>query len=157
MHIQNHTHGFTLIELLVAISITVVIAALSIPLGLNFLRDEALVSSGNDIVQVLRLAQINSKKGDQDSRWGVHAGGTTYTYFRGTTYATRDTSYDLSYDISGLSFSTTTEIVFEPVTGYPTQTNPNEFGLTDGQRTRLIQVNQIGRINLTDPEILGGS
>jgi len=151
-HEQN---GLSLLEIMIVIGLLAVISGFTIPLGLNFLRDESLVSTGNDLVQVLRLAQVNTQQGKFDSQWGVHVQDTTYTFFRGSTYVGRDSSFDENYDVSGLYFATSTDIIFTQPEGFPTVTN--QFEITDGKRTRLIQVNSLGRINLTAPETFGGS
>lgn len=147
--------GLTLLELLMVLAIVVIIAGFSVPIGLSFLRNEGLISSANDLVMVMRIAQQYSIEGVEDTTYGVYMSGTSYTLFKGTSYAARDTSFDESFDVSGLYFSTTTEVVFQRVTGEPNA--PVTVELTDGNRVREVDVNAIGRVNASPAGVLGGS
>ena len=93
--------GFTLIELLIVIGIFVIIIATAFTINGGILANTYLDTNTEQIIQTLRLAQMRSITRVNDSQWGVYfdedIGGTNdkFVLFKGTTYATRDASYDI--------------------------------------------------------------
>lgn len=126
--------GFTLLEIVVALGIVTLLGALSLVSFVNARRVQSLVTTGNDALSVLRLAQQNAAAGYGDSVWGVRLEHGQYHLFQGATYAgaVTKTAYTLptSLEITDIALAGGgQEIVFRPVDG-----------ITDQQGTFTIRV-----------------
>lgn len=122
--------GFTLIELLIVIGVFVIIIATVLNIQGGILADTYLDTNTEQIAQTLRLGQMRSITRVNDSQWGVYfdedIGGTNdqFVLFNGTTYATRDASYDIVTELPNIiSFSAISlngggdDVVFEKLSG----------------------------------------
>lgn len=78
--------GFTLLELVISTGILVLAGVMFITSFLQSRNTRDLVSSGQNVLAVLRLAQARSLGGANNNVWGVHLTGSQYELFRGTTY-----------------------------------------------------------------------
>lgn len=124
--------GFTLIEVLLVIILIALIGFLS---SLTYSR----IKASNDLQNVFNLAvtsvvraRTRAQLGDNDSSWGVKF-GSTITVFRGSSFAIRDTTFDeISAVAATITSSSSLEIIFNKLTGYPNVTSTivitNSFG-----------------------------
>lgn len=143
--------GFTLLEILLVIGIIAVLISISSPFLLDFYRSWQIETTGQEIVQTARRAQLKAVSGEMDSNFGVRFSANQYALFRGDSFLSRDTAYDEVFELApGLNLSGISEIVFLKPEG---KTNPPEGGdiiLTNGQKTFTININQLGRVNLNE-------
>ncbi len=101
METTSKKKGFTIIELILVITVLVIVVSAVFTLQGGILADTYLDTNSEQIVQNLRLAQMRSIARVNDSQWGVYfdedAGGTgdKFVLFKGTSYATRDSNYDI--------------------------------------------------------------
>jgi prepilin-type N-terminal cleavage/methylation domain-containing protein len=115
--------GFTLIELLIVAMLTLLIAALMFPVGLNFYQGQVLDETTSDILNTLRRAQSQASFQKNDSAFGVRFSSTSYTLFQGSSYSARTQSEDEDFSLSGVIFTSgLSEIVFAKRTGIPSAT-----------------------------------
>ncbi len=103
--------------------------------------DSAVIGS----VSAIRRAQASAESGNGDSNWGVKITDTSATVFAGSSYATRQTSYDEKLDFPGATtISGNSEIIFAKFTGLPqtigTTTIANPFG------SKNLVINEAGTI-----------
>lgn len=138
--------GFTLVELMIVIAILALLIAGAVPLAVNFYNLRNLDVQEQHIVQALRRAQLKAMSGEADSAFGVYIVPGQYVLFKGDSYATRDPAYDEVFNLpANLSVSGLSEVVFSKLNG--TTTNTGNITLTIGNRTKVININEMGRIN----------
>lgn len=148
--------GLTTIELLLTVFILAIVMTASTVSLSSFLVNSQLDNKTDDLVQDLRTAQANSVMRVKDSQWGVYldAEGDSFTFFKGSSYASRDQNYDLVTELPGLIDlmdvalnGGVSEVVFEKVTG-----ETDNYGTlvvsedVDNQYT--ITINAMGQIEM---------
>ena len=114
-----NSRGFTLIEVLLSISILSIIAGLSIPVYQSFLARNDLSNSAESTASALRRANNYARGVKDDSTWGVKVQSSAITLFKGASFASRDTTYDESVSMPGITAAGMDEILFTKLTGVP--------------------------------------
>lgn len=118
--------GFTLIELILVIAIIAIVGAFSLPFAQSFQTTADLQTYADDMRQSFRRAQQLANSGVRSDDWGMYIDtvGNSMTLFKGSSYAGRDTDFDLITEFPE-SFSLTNnfsdEIVFTQFSGLPSQ------------------------------------
>ena len=137
--------GFTLIEIMLVVALIVAIGGISAPVYQSFQVKKNLDVATNGIAQTLRRAQALSQSGVGDASWGVNISSGVVTLFKGVSYASRDTAFDETVEISSsIVLSGVSEIVFSKLLGEP-QTTGNII-LSDNNDTQTITINSKGAI-----------
>ena len=111
--------GFTLIELLLVVAIVSILGVSGSAIGQRFLVTNYLENKTNELASILITAQLNSMSGKENSQWGVSVSGNQMTLFKGDSFATRDSSFDMSFSIPNSISVTSDEVVFSRVVGEP--------------------------------------
>lgn len=138
--------GFTLLEVMLAIAVIAILAGLSLPVFRTMLTKNDLDIAVITTAQTLRRAQILSQAVDGDTSWGVKVQSDTITLFKGTSFASRDSAYDETFELpTSISISGTTEIVYVKFTGLP-QTTGSAIFSTDSD-TKTITINEKGMVS----------
>lgn len=138
--------GFTLIELLLSMTLLATAFALSVPLFQSFLFRSEIEDALNLSYKSLRIAQVYAESGNQDTQWGVKFQSSQVVVFSGTSYATRNTNFDKTYDLSSrITASGVTEIVFSKIDGFPNTTGT--ITLNGNNVTKQLVINAKGQIN----------
>ncbi|MFH1820488.1 MAG: prepilin-type N-terminal cleavage/methylation domain-containing protein [Candidatus Nealsonbacteria bacterium] len=149
--------GFTILEVLIVVAILVILVAIAVPAYHIFLKGSDLNSSTEEIISILRLAQVRTLSSENDSSWGVYFSTSTvphqYTLFQGLSYVSReplaDEVYQVSKSIEIESMSVAgggNEIVFDRIVG-----TTAKFGqislriISDPSQTRDIYIDNSGR------------
>jgi len=115
--------GFTLLEIIIVLGIVTILAVVTLPLGVNFLKQQNLSSTTSTVIATLRQAHTQAMFQKNDSSFGVKFLPSSYILFQGTTYNTREAEEDILTSIpSGISVSGIEEIVFDKRTGEPNTT-----------------------------------
>lgn len=136
--------GFTLMEVVLTMAVLVILTGLSIPLYQAFQVKNDLAVSEEMIVQALRRAQMLSQGVDGDTTWGVSVASGSVVLFQGTSYASRDASFDETYDMSGsITPSGVSEVVFAAFTGSP-QTTGTMTLTSSNNETQTVTINAKG-------------
>ena len=139
--------GFTLLEILVVVGVMAVLISAVLGSGLDFYKTQQLNVHTQGIVQGLRRAQQKAMAVENDSNFGVHFANNNYTLFKGSNFEQRDIQYDEVVDLPQvLTVSGIQEIVFSKVEGIPSLVG--DIIISNGIETRIIDINEIGRINL---------
>lgn len=139
--------GFTIPELIIVLGIIAALAVLTIPLGVNFYREQLLDETAQDILLALRRAQNQAVTQRSDSKFGINfsAEPGVYILFQGDSYATRLQAADEKfYRPLGVSVFGISEVVFEKLSG-----QPNTFGVVTVSslgNSKQININAQGKI-----------
>lgn len=135
--------GFTLIEILLSVALIGILAASAAPVyHALYVRNDLEVAS-NTIVQMTRRAQVLSQGARENTQWSVHIQTGSITLFKSADYATRDSTYDELFPLPMSITPSTTDIVFQKVTG----TLPASITITltsSGNEPRELTINTKG-------------
>ncbi len=151
---QKFTAGFSLVEILVVIGILGILTGIVAPKVVHFYNAYQMDALAQDLVQTLRSADMRSMQSEGSSPYSVHlitGPGGSFTLFRGTNYAARDTSYDEMHPIpSALSLSYSgagPDISFTKIEGLTTNTGSITLSWPDGNQTRSMSVGTYGVVD----------
>ena len=139
--------GFTLIEVLLSITAIAIIAGISIPVYQSFQNRNDLDIAATTFAQTIRRAQILAQAADGDMSWGARAQSGSITLFKGGSYATRDASFDETFDMpTSIILSGIQEFVFTKFTGLPQTTGALTLTSANNE-TRTITINANGMVS----------
>lgn len=141
--------GFSLVEIILVIAITGILLAAAYPVGTNFLARSAYNNTINEVTSSLRIAQLNSTAGKEDSVWGVYLTSSDVTLFKGTNYASRDTTYDVVYAVpTTVALSVVpAEVIYDQLTGDPNSPLSLTIASSAGETT-VVTVNEVGTVDV---------
>ena len=139
--------GFTLFEIILVVAMIAIIASLAPPVFMRFQKKIGFDSTVSTYVSSLYRAQNLSEAVKNDSSWGVKITSNDVTIFKGSSFDTRDQTFDdVSNLFSYLEITGSTEFVFKKMYGTPilfgTTTISNQFG-----DIKNISVNSTGLIS----------
>lgn len=139
--------GLTLFELLIVITIISLVGTSSFYVSSNFLVENYLDNKTNEVVTMLRNAQINSMSGKEDSNWGVHISSSDIILYKGPTYLSRDQSFDETTSIPASITINATDINFNNPTGIPDNFDNIVISNNKGN-SNTVSVNAYGTVDL---------
>lgn len=135
--------GFTLYEILLSIALVLALVTLAVPVYQSFITENNLETAIDQSSRALRNAQIYAQQIRNDSEWGVRIDEGLVTVFMGTSYASRDSDFDIVYDIATeIELSGINEIYYEKVSGEPSGTGTITFQA--GSNISEIVINEKG-------------
>ena len=133
-------------ELLLSIAIIGLLAGLSLPVYRTLMQKNDLDIATTTIALSLRRAQVLSQAVDGDTTWGVNTQNNNIVIFKGTSYATRDATFDETFDVpTNVGLSGSTEIVFAKFTGLPQTTGT--INLSTANDSRSVTINDKGTVS----------
>jgi type II secretory pathway pseudopilin PulG len=142
---KNEMKGFTILELLLVIGAAIVIAALTVPVGVRFFQTQTLDEATSGIMETMRRAHNQAVFQKNDSAFGVKFLSGSYVLFQGNSYDTRTQSEDESFEVSsGIATSGIDEVVFAKLTGIPNTTGT--LTVTSGSDSQTININAHGKV-----------
>ena len=143
---QNKNLGFTLVEILIVVAMFAALITAAIIIGVDSYQRYLIRSDLEVASSLLQKARSSAVNNIGETSHGVYFGDQIkFILFRGTSYATRNTSYDLLLDKSKNSTeSGLSEVVFSPLSG---TTTGGTITLNDGARSVTITINSEGGIN----------
>jgi len=139
-------NGFTLIEIVVTLAIGLIIFGIGAIISVNFIRNRQIDVVTETLVSYLRAAEQRALASEGNTSHGVSVVNGQITFFRGSSYAARQTAYDtvLPYP-TYIVFSGVTETVFAKQTGTPSVTGV--MTVTNGVKTQAITIYSTGAIS----------
>ncbi|MFA5129800.1 MAG: hypothetical protein WC477_02640 [Patescibacteria group bacterium] len=140
-----HAPAFTLVELLVVIAFVMILIGMVGGFGISALRmqeqDRVVQTIRNELVAARNQAMSEREGG----RWGVAFATTSIVLFKGSTYGTRDRTYDLFNPFApGIVITGSSEIVFVPPFGNAATSGAVTTTFLDRQAS--VTVNKYGMI-----------
>ena len=143
--LNKNNQGFTLLELLLCVAIISGLAGLSLPVYRTLIKKNDLDIAVNTAVSSLRRAQVLSQAVDGDTTWGLKMQNGSIVIFKGSSFATRDTNFDETFEVpTTISVSGTTEVVFTKFIGFPQTTGT--INLATESDAKSITINEKGTI-----------
>lgn len=144
--VNKNIQGFTLIEILLSISLIAALAGVSTPIYRLLQVRNDLDITINSLAQTLRRAQILSSAVDGDTTWGVNIQNGSLTLFKGSSFTSRDSTYDETFNISSsISVSGLQEVVYAKFAGLPQSIGTTT--LTTSSDSRSITINTKGTLS----------
>ncbi len=144
---NRNEHGFSVIELIVVAGLMALIATLGVGAYKVAQTRNNVEIAAVTVAQTMRRAQALAQGMDGDQVWGVRITSSGVTIFQGTSYATRITSRDEIYALSGkLTVTGTSEFTFAKMTGLPTLAGSVTV---QGQQnaTKTITISTVGMVS----------
>lgn len=142
----NHKRGFTLLELLLSLATIGLLAGLSLPVYRTLITKNDLDIAATTIAQNLHRAQILSQAVDGDTSWGLKAQSGSIILFKGTSFTTRDSSFDETFAISTtINVAGLTEVVFSKFSALPQISGTTT--LSTANDSRIITINEKGMVD----------
>lgn len=138
--------GFTLLELLLSVATVVTLAAFSVPVYSSFQTQNDLDLAVVTTAQSLRRAQVLSQAVDGDSSWGVKIQNGSLTVFKGNSFVGRDSNYDETFNLSAVSPSGVSEVVFNKLSGTAQITGGITLTSVDGS-AKTLTINNKGMVD----------
>jgi len=139
--------GVTFIELILVVAMLLIMVTAYGAVGSNFLARNRFQNSTNEVLSFIRTAQINAMSGKSDSRWGVKVTANQIVLFKGDSYSARDTVFDEAFAIPPGVTVTSSEVVFDKLTGNPSSTLSIVVTAASGEAA-TVSINEIGIANV---------
>ncbi len=151
---KHFRKGFTLLELLISVGILALIGTLSLVSFINSRNIRDLVTSGQNILSVLREAQSRTLAREDNSVWGTRLEQNRFILFRGSSFAasTSTQTYNLPSGIEIVNINLSgggQEITFGRLDGRTLQTGSFEVKIRGGTQTFSISVDSSGKVYQT--------
>jgi prepilin-type N-terminal cleavage/methylation domain-containing protein len=139
--------GFTIVELLLTVAMIAIITGMAIPLYSISQSKDDLETESSMIAGAVRSARIFSTSGKENSEWGFHVETGKLIIFKGTSYSSRDISFDEELQIGeSIVFSGLNDVYFTKLYGIPNTTGSLVLTIPDGS-TKNIEINGQGTIS----------
>lgn len=139
--------GFTIIELILVVAIMLTLSVMAPVFYSRFLLQNAVANTVDQFTGSFRKAQTYSMMGKQGSAWSVNYSSNAITLYKGTSFASRDSSFDEKFSVnSSVSVSGITDVSFARFSGLP---NPSTSSITvsSGNNSKNITINSQGVVS----------
>lgn len=140
----DFSSGFSLIEILVVAGLLLLIAGLGMIAGLDYYRSYVFLTEQNTLVSTLEVARMRALSSINGAPHGVYLGeATAIKIFQGPSFAEAADVETISAN-TAVARSGLTEVTFSQLNGDASA--EGTITLSDGKRTRDINLNYEGRI-----------
>lgn len=145
--LEHSRAGFTLVEVLIVLGMLATLATIGLAISIPFLRVQTVSAAADTVEAQLASAQFASYAQADDAFHGIAVLPGEVVHFEGPSYAQRDPTRDVSYNIaSQITASGQTEIVFQKGALYPS--SPSTIALELAGRTLEVSISTYGKIDV---------
>jgi len=148
--------GFTLMEIMIVIVIMTILLTIVLTSFSNLNKSQALDKTSSYVASIIEEARGNTLFSKNDSQYGVKFETSRIIMFKGSTYSSSNPDnviYDLNnlVTISNISLSGGgSEIVFDRLTGNPSQTGTLTLSLVTSTSTKAyVSFSKTGIVEVT--------
>jgi type II secretory pathway pseudopilin PulG len=133
--------GFTLVEVLLTIGISMLLLALTVPIGLPYYQAQVADETTTDVLLNLRRAHTEARLGKNANSFGVRFFPDHYVTFEGENFASLVAGSAQEFILPGGATLATThnEFVFASSSGLPMATGTIAVSLFGATRTLLVR------------------
>ena len=143
---SNKKKGFTLIEIVIVLAIFGILSTTLVATLKNLKQSNKIETTMILVEESVFRAKILSIGQYQDDGWGVNFSTGEIIVFKGNSFAGRDQGFDEIIGVSSdVTFTNTTEFIFDAFTGEPQSTGIVTINL-DGD-SKDLSVNEKGQIS----------
>jgi prepilin-type N-terminal cleavage/methylation domain-containing protein len=143
---NNCQLGFSLLEVIFVLAVLALFAAVIGPIYRAVETKNNLDIAVASVVEGLRRAQAEAQNGRADTTWGLNITSGSETVFAGSSFASRQTTYDETLSLPGATtVSGLTQIIFNKISGLPQSTGTTT--LANGFGSRQIFINAAGTLS----------
>lgn len=142
--------GFSLVEVLVVIALFLVLAALTLGIGVDSVRRATVGSERTTLVQFLERARSRAMNNMGNVPHGVVVTPTDLVLFQGAVYSSTDPLNEVSPRSEGITITGPTDpvtVVFGQLSGVVASSQTGDLVLSNGEQTATIGINTAGRID----------
>ena len=137
--------GFTIFELLIVFGIFAILAAIGVPIGLNFYLSYQFDAEYELLISLLQNARNLAMVNRNESDHGLFLDTDEFVIFQGSSYSSRVASGDRSFPrASNISIGGLSEIVFSALSGNASASTT--YSLSDGTIIRDLYINSEGLV-----------
>ncbi|MDP2695865.1 MAG: hypothetical protein Q8O87_01275 [bacterium] len=137
--------GFTMVELAVVIGVLALLAAIFLPIGIDFYISYQFRAESNMLVSLLEQSRSLAMTNNGESYWGLYVDANDFVVFQGLNYASRDQSADKIFArTENIGISGPSELVFANLSG---TTTPATFDIVSDEKSATVGVNSQGVIS----------
>lgn len=139
-----------MLELLLTVAIFTILMLSSAVFYSRFINQNAATTTVDQLTGELRKAQLYAMIGrnftGSNGGWGVNITSNKMTLYQGTSFASRNSALDESFDInSTITVSGAQDINFAHFTGLPNTST--EISLTGNNTTKTVSINSQGVVS----------
>lgn len=143
-YIRNK-EAFTLIEMLLVVSIVSIIATFSTAFYSRFINQNSVNNIQDQIISQARKAQTYAMQNKQNANWGIYYSTNVLTLYSGSSYASRNSSFDETFEFnSNITVTGISDVNFTKNTGKPNTTASITITSPNGSKT--VNINAQGNI-----------
>ncbi len=154
----SSSKGFTIIEMLIVVTILMVLVAMAVQPFFTIKKATDVDTAAEEFMGVVKLAQSRTVSSENSVQYGVYLNTSSlpnqYIMFKGASYATRDTTADVTYllpntvQFSGVSLGSVNQIVFDKLTGASEESGTISIrSKVDNSQSKTMYVTSSGVIN----------
>lgn len=115
---RKSMRGYSLIEMILTVGMVSAIALYSFPMLMTSQAANDLKVTAHQVEGYIKEAQLLALSQENSSDWGVYVSGGNLTMYSGDTYATRDTTYDVTIALQdGVSSAANYDLNFAQMSG----------------------------------------
>ncbi len=138
--------GFTLIEIILVIAIMAIISVSAAPFLSRFLTQNRLEVSTDKVISTIRKTQSYAMSGKDNSIWGFCKSGNNIRLFKGSCATP---AYNEDFDLSKVTISGLTEVVFTGMSGKRGEPNtPVTVTIANDIGSNTVSINYAGGLTI---------
>lgn len=145
----SHTErGLTLMEIMLSMALLSIVTTGSYVLYVNVAQKGQMDTVTREVATLMQRAIALARAGEGDSEWGIYMDQPYTVLFKGSSFESRDESFDEKVTLPDFELSGTMEYIFARVTGFPQEAGAVTFTNEQNGDVRTILINEKGTISI---------